>query len=272
MSGRAAGGGGTAGGGTAWVEVEGLRVAHESRGSGPPLALVHGWAADRTHWYRQAAAFPDHRVVTLDLPGHGESDKPERAYPMSLFARAVEAVLDADGCDTAVVVGHSNGLLVSRELYRRAPARVRALVGIDGWLRNPIPPAMAEWMRRATESPDYERMMQGMIEQTAFGSLDARDIERIKRTSLDTPVHVHRAGLQAMTDPAVWREDPIEVPLLLVHADSPRLPPDYEAFVRRLAPAAEYHVWEDVSHFIPLERHEALNALLRGFLSRLPDS
>ncbi len=48
-------------------------------------------------------------MITVDLPGHGESDKPQIAYTMDLFARAVEAVMRDAGVDQAVLVGHSMG-------------------------------------------------------------------------------------------------------------------------------------------------------------------
>src|SRR4051812_10526701 len=74
------------------VLVNKHRVVYESRGSGEPaLVLVHGWTCERSLWAPQINAFSaKYRVIAIDLPGHGESDKPEDViYDSKLFARGV---------------------------------------------------------------------------------------------------------------------------------------------------------------------------------------
>src|SRR5215470_6980900 len=103
-----------------FATIDGHRVAYRAAGrGGPALVFVHGWACDMTSWKYQVPAFAKtHRVIAIDLPGHGLSDKPDIAYSMDLFARAVDAVLAADGVRRAVLVGHSMGTMVVRQFYR----------------------------------------------------------------------------------------------------------------------------------------------------------
>jgi pimeloyl-ACP methyl ester carboxylesterase len=118
--------------------ADGVRIAYRTFGdTGPAVVLVHGSALSQVIWrgfgyVRDLAA--DHRVVTLDLRGHGRSDKPheEPAYRLELFVGDVLAVLDALGIDTAHYVGYSLGGRVGFSLIDANPGRVLTFVNIAG--------------------------------------------------------------------------------------------------------------------------------------------
>src|SRR5258706_14208289 len=75
-----------------FASLDGLRVHYKVLGSGEPtLVLVHGWTCNLGFWKGQAALADSARLVLVDLPGHGQSDQPERTYSMELMARAGEA-------------------------------------------------------------------------------------------------------------------------------------------------------------------------------------
>src|SRR5262249_15629927 len=88
-----------------------LKVHYKSLGKGETaLVFVHGWTADLTSWRYQVPAFDGKvRMVLIDLPGHGKSDKPKIDYTMDLFARAVDAVLADAGVKKAMLAGPSRG-------------------------------------------------------------------------------------------------------------------------------------------------------------------
>src|SRR3954462_13976179 len=77
------------------ITLDGAKVHYTEYGTGEnALLFVHGWACDETFWAGQAAALGgDNHVITIDLPGHGQSDKPQIAYTMDLYVRAIDAVL-----------------------------------------------------------------------------------------------------------------------------------------------------------------------------------
>lgn len=256
---------------TAIALMDGWRVAYETRGAGSAaVAFVHGGAHDRAAWRLQLDGLRiDRRLVALDLPGHGASDKPEIPYTMDLYARSVAAVLDNLEIERAVLVGHSNGVPTIRQFYRRFPARVEALVAVDGALRQTMPRQTVEWMLAALRRPDYEQFVEGLADRTAAGNVGPEDLERIKACVRATPKHVMAATLEALMDPRIWEEDQIAVPLLVLLARNPQWTQDYEGFIRRIAPQVEYHLWDDVSHFIMLERPDAFNALVARFVSGL---
>jgi pimeloyl-ACP methyl ester carboxylesterase len=111
----------------------GLRIAYQEYGSGPQvIVLVHGLLMDGRMFQKVAPllAKRGHRVITVDLPGHGASDQPHEmgVYSMTSFGRDVVALLDHLGLQSAVVGGTSLGANVALEVAVAAPERVRALV------------------------------------------------------------------------------------------------------------------------------------------------
>ena len=100
-----------------------IRVHYKSLGEGDTaLVFVHGWTCNMNFWRYQVPAFDGKiRMILVDLPGHGESDKPKIDYTMDLFARSIDAVLKEAGVEKAVLAGHSMGTPVIRQFARLYP-------------------------------------------------------------------------------------------------------------------------------------------------------
>jgi hypothetical protein len=96
------------------VKSGGVRISYETVGEGRPLMLLHGWCCDRSWWTEPGYVDElrsDHRVVNVDLRGHGASDKPHEAgaYKMSAMTGDVFAVADAQGLGTFPDTGPAGG-------------------------------------------------------------------------------------------------------------------------------------------------------------------
>src|SRR6266566_7115545 len=94
-----------------FVDVYHLKVHYTNYGKGDTaLFFVHGWSCDETVWSEQAPALAEKiRVITIDLPGHGQSDKPQGIeYDKGLYTRAIDSVINDAGVKSAILVGHSN--------------------------------------------------------------------------------------------------------------------------------------------------------------------
>jgi len=114
-------------------DYQGSRLVYEEHGEGDHvLVYLHGLLMDSgmNRALAQELAARGHRVVLLDLLGHGRSDKPLRAsyYRMDAYAREVVALLDHLGVDRAVIGGVSLGADVSLFVASEAPERVQALI------------------------------------------------------------------------------------------------------------------------------------------------
>jgi pimeloyl-ACP methyl ester carboxylesterase len=111
----------------------GLRLSYEVHGSGPQLLVyLHGLLLDRNLNRPLAISLAEagNRVILLDLPGHGMSDKPRHAsvHRMDSYADCVVALLDHLGAESAVIGGVSLGANVALQCAAQAPARVRGLI------------------------------------------------------------------------------------------------------------------------------------------------
>jgi pimeloyl-ACP methyl ester carboxylesterase len=125
---------------------EGRRLAYETHGEGDQiLVLLHGLLMDArlNRGVARALAARGHRVVLLDLLGHGNSDKPQHAadYRTDVYAEQVVALLDHLQAEQAVVGGTSLGANVSLQLAVRHPGRVRGLVVEMPVLERAVPAA-----------------------------------------------------------------------------------------------------------------------------------
>ncbi|MFL6105963.1 MAG: alpha/beta fold hydrolase [Marmoricola sp.] len=105
------------------ISTGGRKVFVTDRGEGPvPLVLIHGFPGSSHDWSGLVPLL-DGRVITLDLPGYGFSDKsPEASYTLFEQADVVEAVLAELGIERCVVVGHDMGDTVTAELAHRSNA------------------------------------------------------------------------------------------------------------------------------------------------------
>jgi len=122
-----------------FAKLNDIRVHYKSLGTGDmALVFVHGWTCNMNFWRYQVPAFDGKtRIILIDLPGHGESDKPKIDYSMDLFAKSVDAVLKEAGVEKAILTGHSMGTPVIRQCYRLYPKKTAGLIVVDGALRAP---------------------------------------------------------------------------------------------------------------------------------------
>lgn len=114
------------------VEVDGVPVHYRAWGDPalPGLVLIHGGAAHSGWWDHIAPQLSSHRVVALDLSGHGDSGRRD-AYDMKMWAHEVVAVAAAERLDRPVVLGHSLGGWVALTTGVEHPDLVSAVAVID---------------------------------------------------------------------------------------------------------------------------------------------
>ena len=254
-----------------FVDVDHLKVHYTNYGKGDTaLLFVHGWACDETVWSDQAPTLAEKiRVITIDLPGHGQSEKPKTIdYTMDLYAGAIDAVMSDAGVKSLILVGHSNGTPVTRQYYRKFPAKVKALVIVDGPLRPFVNKDNIEKFIGPFRGDGYVPAMSGFVDAVTKPIKDAALREKIKALMLKTPEHVAVSEFEATVDPDLWKEDKIKVPTLLILAKQPAWSAEYEKFVRGLVPKVDYQVWENVSHFLMMEKPREFNAALTVFLQQ----
>jgi pimeloyl-ACP methyl ester carboxylesterase len=163
----------------ATTSPDGIPIVFDVDGSGDPcLVFVHGWSCDRSYWVNQMASFaPRHRVVAIDLAGHGESGSGRESWTMPAFGGDVAAVVRQIGADAAILVGHSMGGDVIVDAALQLGGRVRGLVWIDVYSDLNLDEAHGEEVDRFVASlrgdfrTEVDRFVRGMFPPDADPAL-----------------------------------------------------------------------------------------------------
>jgi pimeloyl-ACP methyl ester carboxylesterase len=120
---------------------DGVRIAYDVVGNGPPLLLHHGFAVSARVWHEPDYVTPlqdRYRLILMDARGHGESDNPHDPadYVMPRRVADVTAVLDALGIDQVHFLGYSMGARVGFAVGTLAPDRIASFIlgGSDPFL------------------------------------------------------------------------------------------------------------------------------------------
>ena len=233
------------------------------------LVLIHGWTSNLEFWRDQISDLAKrNRVIAIDLPGHGLSDKPQVTYSMDLFARAVDAVLRDAHVDRAVLVGHSMGTPIARQFYRNYPQKTLAIVIVDGPLRPFGDPKMMEGFIAGLRGPNYKDAGGKMLATISGPLLSAADQQRINSSFLNTPQHVVASAMAGMADESIWGRDKINVPVLAIMVKSDFFGGDIEPFYRSIAPKLDFQMWEGVGHFLMMEKPKQFNDAVIAFLDK----
>ena len=144
------------------VTNDALKLHYETGGAGPPVLLMHGYTSTIALWQDQVPVFsPDYRLIRMDLRGHGESEGTGmEGYSFAALAGDALAVLDQEGVERAMIVGHSMGGMVAQELLARHADRVRAAVFSSTTCKAPpreyFEPVV-EWALKLGDIPAGER-------------------------------------------------------------------------------------------------------------------
>lgn len=168
---------------TGEIEVRGVRLHYVTAGEGPPVVLIHGLHASGDLNWRKPGLFDalarNYRVIALDLPGHGQSDKPEQAEAYG--AQMVEDVLrlmDHLKVPKAHLVGYSLGGLVAAKLAVGHPERVQSLTLCGaGWLRADA--ALLQFWERMPLR-ETVRTPQAVVKSFDQLALTAEEVKQIK--------------------------------------------------------------------------------------------
>jgi pimeloyl-ACP methyl ester carboxylesterase len=251
-----------------WAKLDGNKIHYYDIGnakSRDALVLIHGWTCNADFWKDSLEAFPNYRVIALDLPGHGQSDKPKVEYSMAFFARAVDAVLKESGVKRAVLAGHSMGTPVAREFYRANPHRTLGIVVVDGALRSFFPKSFTEQFLTQMKA-NYKASSAQFVDGMASAIKDEALRKLVRETMLSTPDYVAVSAMEGMADEKIWKEDKITVPVLAVMAQSPYWPADIKQIYTSIAPNVDFQMWTGVSHFLHMEKPAEFNDQVRGFI------
>jgi rifampin ADP-ribosylating transferase len=253
----------------------GLTTTVSDAGDGaPPVLLLHAWAGSRRSF---AAVLPllsrRVRVITVDLRGHGDADKPSTGYDLLTLAADVVATLDAVEIPRAVLVGASSGGYLAQQVAVSAPHRVAGLVlaGAPRDLRGR--PPFADDLERISDpvDPDWVRTFTAGF--TDLDRLPTWYVDLMVDDALRLPASIWLAALRGLnsatppTDVGV-----IDAPTLVISGARDGLVGEQTAALVAAIPGAQWIEYEDTGHLVLEEQPARLATDVLAFLAGLPEN
>jgi pimeloyl-ACP methyl ester carboxylesterase len=261
-------------------------------GTGTPIVLLHGLASQRRFWNLVVPFLigPDTSsrspVLTLDLRGHGDSDRPDDGYDVDSVAADLAVALDAVGWSRAVVVGHSWGANVAVAFAGAQPARTLSLVCLDGGFTSPLASGLDRATMRERLTPPRLAMppeeLRAMVsahsaaprwsDAVAAAVLPIFEVGPDGLARARLPFELHMKIVDEILDldvAALW--DAVRCPAWLVSCEGgqpddrrSRAKADGLAAVVNRVPAARSFRWEAAVHDVPLQWPALVAGLIRS--------
>ena len=254
------------------IAADGVRIAYQVQGDGPPLVLLSGQSNSHHWWDGVREDFEAARqTITVDYRGTGDSGKPDEPYSTQGFAADVVAVLDALGVERADVYGTSMGGRVAQWLAARSPERVESLVlgctspgGTHGFERS-------NDVRRALAQPDAAAARQTLLElmyTPAWPAAHPGQHNTLGDPGM--PPHTRRRHLIASNRHDAWDALPdITAPTLVLHGSDDRFNPTANApLLADRIPGAKLHLLPGARHAYFEEFRAEASPVVLDFLLR----
>jgi 3-oxoadipate enol-lactonase len=251
-----------------------IEIYYEVSGHGPPVVLIHGLGSSGRDWELQVPAFrEEYRVLTFDLRGHGQSDKPPGPYSIPLFAGDTAELMQCLDLAPAHVVGISLGGMIGLQLAVSTPHLVRSLTvanaGPEFVVRTGRDRLQVLQRKLIVDLLGMRKMAQ-VLSKRLFPKPEQEDLRRqfVQRWS-ENDLRAYKDAMRAIVGWSVTEHlSEIQCPTLVLAADQDYTPVAVkEAYAARL-PNAELVVIRDSRHATPVERPEEFNREVLAFLSR----
>jgi pimeloyl-ACP methyl ester carboxylesterase len=258
--------------------VNGVRLYYELHGdSGEPLVLVHGYTGDISDWRHQLPEFSTtHRVLAMDLRGHGRSEAPSdrSSYTVEQMAGDVEALIDQVGFERYHLLGHSMGGGIVQEIALHSPQRLLSLTLEDTSFKFPMmaDPAVEEWWKTRMALAEAGKMAELAELLPPIPPPPHMPADRLEEAKVRLSKMSPDAFIGAWEGLVSWqgtktRAAAISTPTLIIYGDL-----DTPALIQgsqRLAgliPNARVEVIPETAHSPQWERPELFNRALRRHL------
>ncbi len=283
-----------------FVDADGTRLHLVAEGSGPTVVLLHGWPEFWWSWRHQLPALAEagFRAVAFDLPGFGDSDKPDRDYTEewvnATLATAIRGLLDPG--ERCVVVGHDWGGLLVWPFARRYPELLAGVVGVNtpDLPRGTMPP-LAVMAKVFTGHPNYIMQFQDpgpadwILARDVTAWMDfmyrgpatrrhevfdddvlSRYIEVFSRPGAVTPTLSYYRNMDTNWHAAAALDERIDLPALMICAEGdPVLTPAMSEGMEERVADLQRVIIDDCGHWTQQEQPAATNAALIEFCTRV---
>lgn len=254
--------------------VNGTEIYYETAGQGQPVLFIHGLGSSARDWEPQVKHFTTkYQVITFDVRGHGQSDKPQGPYTIPLFAADTITLIKMLGLGPVHLVGISMGGMIAFQLAVDAPELVRSMTIVNSGpalIVRTLAERLSIWQRFIIVRLLGMRKMGEVLAKRLFPK---DEHAAIRATFADRwAENDQRAYLDAMRALVNWSVaehlPKITCPTLFLCADQDYSPTSLKEFYAKQMPHAELVVIADAHHAVPVEQPEEFNRAVDEFLAK----
>jgi len=247
------------------ISSDGVKISFNKQGEGElTLVLIHGWSNNRSIWDAQVSHFSKkYKVITVDLPGFGESGNNRQTWTMASFGEDVATVINKLDLDQVVLVGFSMGAPVIIETANKVPKRVAGLVLVDELhnIEMHYPPEVITFMDSVymdvVTNPTIDKM------KPFFRKNTEASFERVLSMINDVPKIGWRESLNDifrwLNEDCIESLTKIQAPIIAINSD--QTPTNVESFMKYV-PSFKAKIIPDVGHVVFWDAPEEFNRLL----------
>ena len=250
------------------ISNNGVNIAYTDTGrSDTTILFIHGWAINKGYWANQVSYFgKKYRVVTMDLPGFGQSGKNRDKWDTKTYGSDVNAVISTLDLKNVILVGHSMSGDIALQAAAENPDRILGLVGIDNFksVGEPINPsaekeyaaAIAE-MKRNFKKIAYQYFEQSLFSKTTSADTKKRILNDVAQT--DSAIAIASMEQQDLTFDEVGKLKQAGKKLYLINSD---VKPTITKYMAAKNIPFQVYYTKGTGHYAMIENPEEFNVLL----------
>lgn len=256
-------------------KVNDINLYFEITGEGEPLLLIHGLGSSTRDWEEQVPFFSDkYQVITIDLRGHGKTDKPKGPYSISMFAKDIAELLKSLMLTSVNIVGISLGGTIGFQFAVDYPNMAKSIVIVNSGVEFKLDSLKARYnffVRKSIVKLIGMKKMGEVLAPRLFIKPEQEELR--KRLIIRWAENDKKAYLSALKSLKGWsikdRIHMIKCPTLVIGSDEDYTPTSIKKEYTSLIPNAKLVEIKDARHAVTIEKPTEFNIILMDFLSNL---
>lgn len=250
------------------INNNGVNIAYTDTGrSDTTILFIHGWAINKGYWADQVSYFgKKYRVVTMDLPGFGQSGKNRDKWDTQTYGSDVNTVINTLNLKNVILVGHSMSGDIALQAAADNPGTILGLVGVDnfksvGEPQNPnaakeYAAAIAE-MKRNFKKIAFQYFNQSLFSKTTSADIKKRILNDVAQT--DSAIAIASMEQQDLSFDEVAKLKQAGKKLYLINSD---VTPTITKYMSAENIPFQIYYTEGTGHYAMIETPEEFNRLL----------
>ncbi|MFX1329049.1 MAG: alpha/beta fold hydrolase [Promethearchaeota archaeon] len=254
-------------------KVKDIEMYYELSGKGENLLLIHGLGSSTRDWEFQVPTFSqDYQVITIDLRGHGKTDKPKGPYTMEMFAEDIAELLEKLGIKSTHTLGISLGGDIAFQFAVDYPHLVKSLIIVNAGIEIPIDSfkmKLEAFKRTFIVKLVGMKKMGKVLAPRLFIKPEQEDLrEKLIERWAENDKKAYLSAMRALIGWSIRDKlDKITFPTLIIGSDEDYTPSSIKKEYTALLPNARFIEIKDARHAVPFEKPEVFNEIVMNFLS-----